>query len=75
MLSAFTPAHYFSDIYAHLGVMLYNPSSSPWGPGRNICASLGGLAAEATGMKLALSLLMYALLNPIRQSLPVFIQG
>jgi len=64
--------HYFSDIYTHLGVMLYNPSSSS---GRNICASLGGLAAEATGMKLALSLLMYALLKPIRLSLPVFIQG
>jgi len=72
MLSASTPTHYFSDIYAHLGVMLFNPNSSP---GRNICASLGGLAAEATGMKLALSLLMYALLNSIRQSLPVFIQG
>jgi len=37
MLSAFTPTHYFSDIYTHLGVMLYNPSSYP---GRNICASL-----------------------------------
>ena len=37
MLSAFTPTHYFSDIYTHLGVMLYSPSSYP---GRNICASL-----------------------------------
>ena len=31
MLSASTSTHYFSDIYTHLGVMLYNPSSSPWG--------------------------------------------
>ena len=37
MLSAFKPTHYFSDIYTHLGVMLYSPSSYP---GRNICASL-----------------------------------
>jgi len=42
-----------------LGVNLYNASSSPWGPGRNICESHGSLVAEATGMKLALSLLMY----------------
>jgi len=45
--------------------------SCPWGLGRTTCASLGGLVTNATRLRLALPMIMYALLEAPITSIPI----